>query len=114
MRAMPEFLRFSACGKPCATSGAISSSSNRLVTRSKNHQSNHYFIWVNCLSEFRALFPFCFVLYTGSIAFAQHVSLDTPLHSPHGEKLKLECQQCHTTQGWRPLRDRLEFKHSRT
>jgi hypothetical protein len=39
------------------------------------------------LSEFRAFFLFCFVFSLGNIAFAQHVTLDTPLRSPDGNEI---------------------------
>jgi ribosomal protein S27E len=66
------------------------------------------------LSHFRALFLFCCGFVSGCSAFAQHVTLDAPVHSPHGTALKISCQECHTTQGWKPLRAKLEFNHSRT
>ena len=65
------------------------------------------------MSNFRALFLFCFVFCSGCVAFGQ-VTLDTPFRSPHGNKLKISCQECHTTQGWKPLRAKLEFNHSQT
>jgi hypothetical protein len=34
-------------------------------------------------------------------------------HSPHG-KLSIPCENCHTTQGWKPLRAVLEFDHRKT
>jgi hypothetical protein len=66
------------------------------------------------LSFFRALFLFSFSFFSGCIAFSQHVTLDTPLQSPHGNQLKIGCQECHSTQGWKPLRAKLEFNHSKT
>jgi hypothetical protein len=39
------------------------------------------------LSEFRALFLFCFAFSPGNIAFAQHVTQDTPLRSPDGNEI---------------------------
>jgi hypothetical protein len=34
-------------------------------------------------------------------------------HSPHGN-LNIPCQNCHTTQGWKPIRAIPEFDHNRT
>ena len=65
------------------------------------------------MSEFRALL-LLFVCSPASVAFVQHGTLDTPLRSPHGNKLKIQCQDCHTTRGWKPLRAKLEFNHSQT
>lgn len=62
----------------------------------------------------RALFFICFILLSGCIAFGQQIVVDTPLRSPHGDKLKVACQECHSTQGWKPLRSKIEFNHSRT
>ena len=39
------------------------------------------------MSEFRALFLFCFAFSLESIAFAQHVTLDTPRRSPDGNEI---------------------------
>jgi ribosomal protein S27E len=51
----------------------------------------------------------------GSIAFAQgDVSPQNTVRSPHGDKLKMPCQNCHTTQSWKTLRAKLEFNHSQT
>jgi ribosomal protein S27E len=66
------------------------------------------------VSDFRALFFFGFILFLSCIAAAQRIALETPFRSPHGDKLKIECQECHTTQGWKPLRAKLEFNHSHT
>ena len=45
---------------------------------------------------------------------AQQADADLQNHSPHGEKFRIPCQQCHTTQGWKPLRRNVEFKHAKT
>lgn len=39
------------------------------------------------MSEFKTLFLFCFAFSLGDIAFAQHVTLDTPLGSPEGKEI---------------------------
>jgi AMIN domain len=40
------------------------------------------------LSEFRVLFLFCFAFSLVDIACAQHITLDTPLHSPDGNEIR--------------------------
>ena len=39
------------------------------------------------MSDYRALFLFCFAFFLGNIAFAQHVTLDTPLHNADGNEI---------------------------
>ena len=34
--------------------------------------------------------------------------------SPHGEMLKVDCAACHTSSGWMPARDTLQFDHNTT
>lgn len=34
--------------------------------------------------------------------------------SPHGEALKVDCAACHTSSGWVPVRDTLNFDHNKT
>ena len=40
------------------------------------------------MSQFRALFLFCVAFSLGDIAFAQHVTLDTPHRSPDGNEIR--------------------------
>jgi hypothetical protein len=44
---------------------------------------------------------------------AQPASPAASIRSPHG-KLDIPCQDCHTTENWKPIRSRTEFKHSQT
>src|ERR1700757_1797003 len=93
-----------AFGKPCAICIANSASSDRwFVPRCTAHfvKTTSSSQGIIVLSHFRALFLFCCGFVSGCSAFAQHVTLDAPVHSPHGTALKISCQECHTTQGWK-------------
>ena len=59
----------------------------------------------------RLLFVF---LLTAGVCVSQERTADARRHSPHGQKFNIPCQECHSEQGWKPLRTRMEFKHSRT
>ena len=40
--------------------------------------------------------------------------IQTYAQSPHGEMLKADCAACHTSSGWLPVRDTLDFDHNTT
>lgn len=61
---------------------------------------------------FRHLLPVFLSLCAG-VSVAQQTNGDVR-HSPHGDKFNTPCQECHTEQGWKPLRQNMEFKHSQT
>jgi hypothetical protein len=72
------------------------------------------------VSGLRVLFLIAFWVSV-SVGVCQPVDADVTTHSPddttrspHGDKLKIPCQECHTAQAWKPLRAKLEFKHSET
>jgi hypothetical protein len=51
-------------------------------------------------------------LFSG-IVHAQQAPAAATTRSPHG-KLDVPCQNCHTPQGWNPIRSKPEFNHSQT
>lgn len=58
-----------------------------------------------------AMAAFCVGLL---VAPAAAPGQETASPSPHGRLLEgLDCSACHTSQGWRPLKERLDFNHSR-
>jgi len=58
---------------------------------------------------------FVIVLLLALSAFTESARAQTSegTHSPHG-KLAIPCQNCHTANGWRPIRAVPEFDHSQT
>jgi hypothetical protein len=65
------------------------------------------------LPVFRASL-FVFLLVCTAASCAQQRDSAAQKRSPHGEKFNIPCQECHSEQGWKPLRAKMEFKHSQT
>lgn len=40
--------------------------------------------------------------------------VNTYAQSPHGAKLNVDCAACHSPSGWLPVKDKLDFDHSKT
>ena len=49
--------------------------------------------------------PFIILIFFSVIAYAQ---------SPHGEKFKLDCENCHTSENWTVKSEDVKFEHSKT
>ena len=53
------------------------------------------------------------ILLSLGVSAAQQVNPAASIRSPHG-KLDIPCQNCHTVEGWKPIRTKTEFKHEQT
>jgi len=56
---------------------------------------------------------FCLVVVLSALAGGAHAQTSDGTHSPHGN-LTVPCQNCHTANGWRPIRAVPEFDHNQT
>lgn len=52
--------------------------------------------------------------FVAGSAVGRQFDADGVTRSPHGDRLRILCQECHTTHGWKPIRSIPEFKHSQT